>query len=188
LTPSDPDRWLGQIAATAAEIHACSIAAPPFESWLSRRELEPPESSSRPELWRAAFAAAGGGKGVSTDAVFIHRDFQHFNFLWSRERLSGVVDWTMASTGPPGIDVGHCRLNLAVLFSAEWAEEFRLAYEAEAGQAVDPYWDLHALLSYSDRWQHFIPIQVDGRAPVDTAGMTARVEAAVAGALARLGA
>ena len=31
---------------------------------------------------------------------------QHFNLLWSRERLTGVVDWSEACIGPPGVDVG----------------------------------------------------------------------------------
>ncbi len=32
--------------------------------------------------------------------------------------------------------MGHCRLNLAVLYSANWAERFRLAYEAETGMTA----------------------------------------------------
>jgi hypothetical protein len=39
-----------------------------------------------------------------------------------------------------GIGQRHCRLNLAVLFGADWAERFRLAYQAEAGRAIDPWW------------------------------------------------
>ena len=31
------------------------------------------------------------------------------NTLWSRRRLTGIVDWTQASSGPPGLDVGHMR-------------------------------------------------------------------------------
>ncbi|MCW2936210.1 MAG: hypothetical protein JWM19_7172 [Actinomycetia bacterium] len=62
--------------------------------------------------------------------------------LWRRGRLTGVVDWATSCTGPADFDVGHCRLNLAVLFGADWAERLRLAYEAEAGRAVDPWWDL----------------------------------------------
>jgi hypothetical protein len=50
-------------------------------------------------------------------------------------------------SGPPDLDVGHCRLNLAVLFGADRAEKFRLAYDAEADRAVDPWGDLHALAS-----------------------------------------
>lgn len=187
LAPDDPERWLQQIAIAAATIHAAPVAGPPFEHWRRDRDAAPPASSSRPDLWRAARRAVAEGNG-SAPTTFRHADFQHFNFLWSRGTLSGIVDWVYAGSGPPATDVGHCRLNLAVLFSAEWAERFRLMYEAESGVAVDPYWDLHALLSYGDAWMEFIPIQVDGRAPVDTAGMTARVEAVLETTLQRLGA
>lgn len=97
-----------------------------------------------------------------------------------------MVDWGSASAGPPAIDVGHCRLNLAVLFGAAWAEHLRLAYRAETGREVDPWWDLHALASYGDAWRRFIPRQVGGRASVDIDGMTARVEEVMRGTLRRL--
>ena len=86
----------------------------------------------------------------------------------------------------PDLDVAHCRLNLAILYGQEMAERFRLAYEAEAGRRCDPWWDLHRLTRYSPEWQRFIPMQVAGRIPVDVAGMTRRVEEAMAGALRRL--
>lgn len=185
LTPEDSESWLGQIAAAAARIHDAPVAAPAFESWIDVARLVPPASSANPALWQAAIHVLQQ-HGGSTDTRFVHRDFQHFNLLWARGQLTGVVDWGMASTGPPDIDVGHCRLNLAVLFGADWAERFRLAYEAETGRKVDPWWDLHALMSYGDAWRRFIPIQVDSRAPVDTDGMTARVEELLNATLRRL--
>jgi aminoglycoside phosphotransferase (APT) family kinase protein len=185
LSPADPERWLQQIARAAAQIHDARVDAPSFERWLDAARLTAPASSTRPALWqtvREVLLQDGG----SPERCFIHRDFQHFNFLWTRSRLTGVVDWGAASVGPPALDVGHCRLNLAVLFGAERAERFRLAYEAETGRSVNPWWDLHALASYGDAWRQFIPIQVDGRVPVDTGGMTARVEEVVAATLQRL--
>ena len=85
----------------------------------------------------------------------------------------------------PDLDVGHCRLNLAVLFSPEIAETFRRVYESEAGRQVEPWWDIHQLLAYGDDWPTFIPVQVAGRAPVDIRGMTGRVEKLLVMALAR---
>jgi hypothetical protein len=105
--------------------------------------------------------------------------------LWSRGRLSALVDWSSSRIGPPDIDVGHCRLNLAVLYSAAVAERFRLAYESHAGRRVEPWWDIHELLAYDDSWRAFIPVQVASRAPVDVRGMTRRVEELLANALAR---
>jgi aminoglycoside phosphotransferase (APT) family kinase protein len=118
--------------------------------------------------------------------VLIHGDYQHFNVLWSRGRLSAVVDWASAGIGSPDVDVGHCRLNLAVLFSADLAERFRELYESEAGRRVEGWWDVDALLEYDDTWPEFIPRQVAGRAPLDLRGMTSRVEDLLASTLARL--
>jgi len=205
ITPADPEGWLRQIAATAARIHDVQVAAGPFEAridaaayltngWRQRtRSLVPasggtpviPASATRPALWEAAFAVLRQ-EAPEPATCFIHRDFQLFNLLWLRGRLTGVVDWARSCTGPADFDAGHCRLNLAVLYDADQAERLRLAYEAEAGRAIDPWWDLYALTAYSDEWRQFIPVQVAGRAPVDAAGMTARVEDLLEAALGRL--
>ena len=51
-------------------------------------------------------------------------------------RLTGVVDWPHAAVGSRGSDVGHCRLNLAVLFDAETADDYLARYE----RAADARW------------------------------------------------
>jgi hypothetical protein len=73
-----------------------------------------------------------------------------------------------------------------LLFSAEVAEQFRALYETASGRAVDPWWDVHALMSFGPDWQHFLPMQIDGRAPLDVAGMLARVETVLEAALHRI--
>ncbi len=185
LAHSDSDRWLRQMAATAAVIHDLPIAASAFEAWFDPDQPSVPRSATRPKLWRSAFDVLSE-QPPTVPSVFIHRDFQHFNMLWSRGRLSGVVDWIDSSSGPSEIDVGHCRLNLAVLYGSDTAEGFRRAYEAETGRAVEPWWDLHAAASYGDAWLEFIPIQVDKRVPVHLAGMTSRVEQLIAATMHRL--
>ena len=47
---------------------------------------------------------------------------------------------------------------------------------AEAGRTVDPWWDVHSLLSFGPFWKDFLPIQIDGHAPLDVDGMTGRME------------
>ena len=183
LTPPDVDAWARQLAALLPTLHAESADV------ATHRPRDPdgltvPGSALRPEVWTAArrVIAAAPPPGV---AGFVHGDYQHFNVLWSRGRLRAVVDWTRARIASPDFDVGHCRLNLAVLYSAEVAERFRRAYESEAGRRVEPWWDVHQLLAYGDDWRDSIPVQVAGRAPLDVAGMTARVEELLAVALAR---
>jgi aminoglycoside phosphotransferase (APT) family kinase protein len=185
LMPRDRERWLSQMARTLARIHALDVDAKPFEPWLDPRRLSPPPDALRPDLWREAIERVSEERPPAP-LCFIHRDYQHFNLLWSRERLTGVVDWGEACIGPPDVDVGHCRLNLALLFSADVAESFRRMYEAEAGRRVDPWWDVHALLAFGPDWKRFLPIQIDGRAPLDEGGMTGRVEDVIERALRRL--
>lgn len=185
VTPADPEGWLRQIAVMAVRIHDAQVAAGPFEERIDAAAAVIPASATRPAVWEAAFGILRQ-QPPEPATCFIHRDFQHFNLLWQRGRLTGVVDWTRSCTGPADFDVGHCRLNLAVLFGADWAERFRLAYEADAGRAIDPWWDLYAVTAYSDEWRRFIPVQVADRAPVDTAGMTSRVEDLLEATLSRL--
>jgi aminoglycoside phosphotransferase (APT) family kinase protein len=185
LMPRDREHWLRQMAQMLARIHALALDGTPFESWLDRSQLSPPPDASRTDVWREAIALVSE-EHAPTRTCFLHRDYQHFNMLWSRERLTGVVDWIEACVGPPEIDVGHCRLNLTVLFSADVADRFRAMYEAESGHTVDAWWDVHALLSYGPSWKQFLPIQIDGRAPLDVDGMTGRMEEVLEGALRRL--
>ncbi len=185
LVPRDRERWLHEMARMLARIHALDIDARPFEPWLDRSRLSPPPDASRPDIWAEAIQLIADQRPPA-GTCFIHGDYQHFNLLWSRERLTGVIDWVQGSVGPPDVDVGHCRLNLTLLFSADVAERFRLLYEAEAGRAVDPWWDLHALLSYGPDWKTFLPMQIDGRAPLDLDGMTSRMEDVIARTLRRL--
>ena len=126
------------------------------------------------------------GPAPTHEVRFTHGDYQHFNFLWQRGRLTGVVDWVGACRGPADMDVGHCRLNLAVLYSAEMAADFLAAYEADAGRRVDPYWDIRCATAPAfEDWAAFIPIQVGGRARFDSAGMHRRVDDLLAAALRR---
>ena len=184
LMPRDREHWLRQMAQMLARIHALDATGAGFESWLDVGKLTPPTDASRSDIWREAFSLVAEQR-KPTRTCFIHRDYQHFNLLWSRERLSGVVDWGGAGVGPPDVDVGHCRLNLTLLFSVHVAERFRELYEAESGRAVDPYWDVHALLSYGPDWKTFLPLQIDGRAPLEVEGMTRRMEEVLTLALRR---
>jgi aminoglycoside phosphotransferase (APT) family kinase protein len=184
LTPPDLPVWAGQLATLLPTLHQGTATV-----WAhTRRDAEAltlPASAQHPQVWAAARDLLTSPP-PQCEPVFAHGDYQHFNALWSRGRLSALVDWSGACVAPRDVDVGHCRLNLAVLFSVDLAERFRLAYEAEAGRRVEPWWDIHQLLAFGDDWTGFIPVQVAGRAPLDVAGMTGRVERLLALALERL--
>ena len=192
LTPADMRSWLGQLATTQAMIHAVPVQPRPRADgdgdgaptaypdrygvrhrgldWLIDRGLRD-----------AAREAATGPLGDET--IFVHGDYQHFNVLWRDGRLTGVVDWPNGTAGNRGSDVGHCRLNLAVLFDAETAGDYLATYERVAGVRVDRRADIRALLCFDLDWQRFIPRQVAGRAPLNVAGMPERVAATIRRAL-----
>ena len=187
LTPSDPAAWLRQMAELLPRVHALDVRAA-LDRYEPRARAEPvpaPEWVTRKGVWDAAQEVLMQPPPVRP-RCFTHADYQHFNMLWRREKLTGIVDWTWPGFGPPDFDVGHCRLNLAVLHSPDWAEEFRLAYEAAAGRAVEPWFDLYRLCAFSSEWPGFIPLQAGGRARVDTAGMPARVEELISRVLKRM--
>jgi aminoglycoside phosphotransferase (APT) family kinase protein len=185
LSPVDPALWLKQLAEMLTRIHALDIRAPRAESWLNRDSLVVPKWTKRPEMWRDAIALVGE-RPPKDELTFIHHDYQHFNLLWQRGRISGVVDWVFGSSGPPSMDVGHCRLNLAVLFSSAHAKQFLHLYEGESGRTVSAWWDVHQLLVYLPGWGNFLQLQAGRNARVDFAGMHARVEETLADALRRV--
>lgn len=191
LTPADPLSSMTQIAELAASLHSLDLPAKAFKPWTEPMGLQPslcvPADAPRPAVWKAAFDVVAERPPKGTPG-FLHRDLLLVNMLWSRGKLTGLTDWNGISRGPRELDVGHCSLNLAMLFSPEWSEKFRSLYESVTAMTLNPWWELYALLSYGDGngWAKVIPIQVAGRCPVDLAGMTARVEVAVETALRRL--
>jgi aminoglycoside phosphotransferase (APT) family kinase protein len=184
LSPADMRSWLGQLATTQAAIHAVpDHPQTRWDGWYD--ESRPLDWLSDHGLRDAAREAASGP--LEEEKVLVHGDYQHFNVLWCDGRLSGVVDWPTAATGSRGSDVGHCRLNLAVLFDARTAGDYLVRYERVAGVRVDRRADLRALLCFDLGWLRFIPRQVAGRAPLDLPGMPGRVAAAIRGALDGIG-
>lgn len=154
--PEQPgDGWLGPMAETLARLHggaAGAEAAPwTYRTYQNVRSLGELSWAwtSRQDAWRRVRALVAGPL-PSSPVVFIHRDYHPTNLLWSGGRLSGVVDWINACRGPAGIDVGHCRLNLALMYGPAAADRFLEAYLCYAGAAFayEPYWDLLALIEF----------------------------------------
>jgi aminoglycoside phosphotransferase len=186
LAPPDPEPWLAQMARTLAAVHATPIVATaPVRRPIDPASLTVPDWTTRPELWKRVNAVLATPAEAFTP-VFVHSDYQHFNMLWARGRLTGLIDWVFAGADHADVDTAHCRLNLAVLFSIEHAERFRLCYEAESRRKVDPWWDLRGLSGYGQDWKQFIPVQVAGRVPVDAAGMDDRIEGLMDRILSRM--
>src|SRR6201994_732048 len=191
LNPAEPRSWMTRMAELAVLLHSLALPAKPFrpwtDSWIAPLDgFQVPAGAQNPAVWKAAFGVMAAPPPKDT-AVFLHGDLLPVNMLWSRGRITGLTDWNGIHRGSRAIDVGQCRRYLAALYSPEWSEQLRSLYESIAGVALDPWWDLYALLHHNDDQPGRIRDQVAGRCTVDGPGMTPRVEAAVETALRRLG-
>jgi aminoglycoside phosphotransferase (APT) family kinase protein len=181
LAPADPDSWLEQLAGALAAIHdlpPVPASSPPTESPWSERPWQPPSWSAHPERWAEAIARcaeAPPGYGAAPDRL-VHGDFQHFNLLWRRGRLTGIVDWGAPPARPIDSDLGHCRLNLVILYGTEVADGFLQRYTARTGRGVDPAWDLFETVVFLPTWAPTILRQVGRRLAVDAGAIHRRVD------------
>jgi aminoglycoside phosphotransferase (APT) family kinase protein len=149
MRPHNMKVWLNGLAESLVRIHAVNADNYPWAyfTYIDITSLETPGWSSFPELWNIAIGVVKGARPKAKQC-FIHRDYHPANVLWTQNSISGVVDWVNACRGPAGIDIGHCRLNLAQLFDIATADAFLSAYQTHAGSAFsyDPYWDLLSLI------------------------------------------
>lgn len=153
LQPPDMEDWLKKLAAPLLPLHQADPGEFPWKyyTYNNIHTLEVPGWASEPELWAEALAYLRTGP-PEFEPVFIHRDYHPTNVLWQEGEISGVIDWVNACTGPAGIDLGHCRVNLVQLYGVGAADIFLAAYqELNTASTHHPYWDLLTLTDfYSD--------------------------------------
>lgn len=153
LLPSNFTKWTDELAKILAAIHCAEASDFPWEyaSYTHRNAVQFPEWTKKPAVWQAVFERLQA-EIPAFHETFIHRDFHPTNVLWMGDEVSGVVDWPNACRGPAGIDVGHCRVNLALLYSVEVADLFLKAYEKHAGSSFvyDSYWDIVSAFDFLD--------------------------------------
>jgi aminoglycoside phosphotransferase (APT) family kinase protein len=149
LEPSDRYSWLDGLAQSLVAIHRVTVSDYPwsYRTYIDLNTIQTPAWSSYPQSWSKAIDIARGPKPLYKE-VFIHRDYHPTNVLWQHNKVSGVVDWVNACRGPAGIDVGHCRWNLAMLYDSTVADQFLSSYEAYASSSFmyDPYWDILSIM------------------------------------------
>lgn len=149
LGPSNMDLWINGLADSLVQIHKVSADGFPWAyfTYNDLPSLQIPLWSSIPEHWAKAIAIVKGPK-PKVKSCFIHRDYHPANVLWSETAVSGVVDWVNACRGPAGIDLGHCRLNLAQLHGVHTADMFLEVYQKNADSTFtyDPYWDILSVI------------------------------------------
>lgn len=153
LKPENETAWLEGMAIALAGVHRHEAKGFAWEcfSYNNALALDRPVWSRHADEWMRAFFIVAGVRPPA-DEHLIHRDFHPANLLWSGGEISGIVDWVNACKGPAGIDVGHCRVNLAQLYGTSTADRFLEAYRRAAGHRFEyhPYWDLLALTDILD--------------------------------------
>jgi aminoglycoside phosphotransferase (APT) family kinase protein len=139
-----------QLAEALAQIHQAGGTAgrqlDTYRLYYDHAAAAPARWMPATPVWQAA-ATAVRQPPPATTMTLIHRDYHPENTLWSRSRLTGVVDWTQASWGPPGLDLGHMRWNLVADYGQQVADRFLERYRAATGNARHDqyYWDLVSL-------------------------------------------
>src|SRR5207248_6720755 len=95
----DLPSFVSGLAGALTVIHAvtdgATAAVPPYRRYRLPDALVFPEWLPPSLVWRRAFEAVAEPP-PATRECFIHRDYHPRNTLWSRGRLTGVVDWTQA--------------------------------------------------------------------------------------------
>lgn len=143
VLPKQPEQgWIDELASWLSQIHQSSIEVPyQYESWNDVRGLSAPSWWQDAGLWSAAQEIVRHEPPYVPG--FVHRDYHPVNVLWSGTRITGVVDWINACMGPVGIDIAHCRSNLAVMYGQTFADDFLCAYqELNRDYEHDPFWDI----------------------------------------------
>jgi aminoglycoside phosphotransferase (APT) family kinase protein len=139
-----------QLAESAARIHdiaaGCRSQLEPYRLYYDRPHARLPRWIPVTPVWTQAIAVVRQPL-PATEMTMIHRDYHPENTLWSYGRLTGVLDWTQASWGPPALDVGHMRWNLVADYGQDTADRFLTAYRTAASRALhdQAYWDLVTL-------------------------------------------
>jgi hypothetical protein len=151
LDPPDMGHWIQQMAEMLVKIHEQEASDFPWQyfTYNDVSQLMPPSWSRFQAEWEQAIEIVQGPTPPAKKC-FIHRDYHPTNVLWNQGKVSGVVDWVNSCHGWPGLDLGHCRLNLAQLYGLKVADDFLREYRLQAGSSFDyhPYWDLLAAIDF----------------------------------------
>ncbi len=148
-----PPLRLRALGAAAAVLHAVTV---PAAARLPRRDrpIGPVDfdrlraEAPAQELLQRAEEARDSPRPRSVEG-FVHDDLWQGNALWDGDRLTALIDWECAGVGPAGVDLGALRLDAAMCFDVDAADDVLAGWEAQAGRRADDvaYWDVVAALS-----------------------------------------
>ncbi|MEY2471979.1 MAG: hypothetical protein QOK28_1308 [Actinomycetota bacterium] len=164
VDPKEADAWLASLARALIELHETAVdgadgalTRPPLaETW------RPPPGHHDPLTSRAVNAVRAHLPALTSEHVFTHGDFNPSNVLWSRGRVSGVVDWSAARLDSRWSELAYCRGAVCLLLGPDVADRLADAYTNIVGYASDEVavYDLMAVSS-----QHYLAesLEADGK-------------------------
>jgi aminoglycoside phosphotransferase (APT) family kinase protein len=196
--PRDINRFVQQLADALVAIHGQKLSANASRSTAEVNATLPQPNQHAPSQKLTHPAAAQIWDVLSrrrlrfdvSGTVLLHGDFWPGNTVWTRGRLTGVVDWEGALIGQRGQDVAYCHMDLALSFDRTLADQFVSAYERAAGQSVDDlaWWDLLACWRALPDVSAWLPAWQALVGPIELTASTvrARLNAFIADSLARV--
>ena len=125
LNPDNFNKWTDELAKALVAIHQLQAIdfTWKYGPYVNVETMSFPDWTTIPDTWRKAIEIVQQPPPAYVEC-FIHRDYHPANVLWEDGQVTGIVDWGSACRGPTGIDVGHCRLNIALLHGVEIADLF----------------------------------------------------------------
>lgn len=151
LEAGDTKDWTCELARALARLHDASLTA------VDSGFLPAPGEAARRLMTRAARrlprhpdaravveALNKSDAPYSGAPVLAHGDYWAGNTVWSGGRIAAIVDWDSAAIDDAGLDVGYCRMDLAMLAGPEVPDRFLHAYERARRLRVQRlwFWDL----------------------------------------------
>ena len=166
--------YADQVATALAAVHDISTRSLP-SSLRSPHRIDALDPAATPRAGHLAPSTVERVTAVLTKArdalvaeerVLVHGDFHPGNLIWSRDRLTGIVDWSGTRPGPPQWELGCFRVELTVLLDRRAANAILTSYQEMTGhEAVDqPIWDLvHVLDSHTTMHSWLAAYREQGR-------------------------
>ena len=127
---------------------------------------------------------------LTDEHVLVHGDCWQGNMLWCDDEFGGFVDWDVAGTGPPGVDLGSLRCDVAMYFGLSAVEPVYEGWQAVMGEPLEilAYWDVVAALSTPTDLSEWMPVITgQGRDDLDVRTITERRDEFLESALDRSG-
>jgi aminoglycoside phosphotransferase (APT) family kinase protein len=199
LDPVDLTSWTAALARALAQLHSLSIERDAFRflpgpgeslSSILRQSASLDERlKAHPDAPRVAEVLRRWRPHAQRwTPALVHGDFWPGNTVWAEGKVTAIVDWDSAALDQPGLDVGYCRLDLAMLIGDPAPALFLEAYQRTIGDPVEQLarWDLLAAFRALPDPARWLPgYHGLGRRDVTTEDMRSRMGAFIEQALTR---